>query len=116
MLLGDCILIFYGEFLGPHPTLNWKTTPFRLSATAYSVYPQLLEAVSNCNLVTRDPTGSHSNTNVLRFLLAYGVLKQSKSMSNYDRQSVGQSILVSGAHPGPFSLKFSLDSCGFAIL
>jgi hypothetical protein len=36
----------------------------------------------------------------------------------YDRQSVGQSVLVSGAHLGPvtnfaFSLKFPLDSCGF---
>jgi hypothetical protein len=36
---------------------------------------------------------------------------------NYDRQSVGQSVLVSGTHLGPatnfsFSLKFSLDSCG----
>jgi hypothetical protein len=39
----------------------------------------------------------------------------------YDRQSVGQSVLVSGAHLGPatnfsFSLKFLLDSCGFIIL
>jgi hypothetical protein len=39
----------------------------------------------------------------------------------YDRQSVGQSVLVSGAHPGPvtnfcFSLKFPLHSCGFVIL
>jgi hypothetical protein len=40
---------------------------------------------------------------------------------NYDRQSVGQSGLVSGAHPGPatnfsFSLKFPLDNCVFVIL
>jgi hypothetical protein len=39
----------------------------------------------------------------------------------YDRQSDGQSVLVSGAHVGPvtnfsFSLKFPLDSCGFVIL
>jgi hypothetical protein len=39
----------------------------------------------------------------------------------YDRQSVGQSVLVSGAHLGPvtnfsFSLKFLLDSYGFVIL
>jgi hypothetical protein len=39
----------------------------------------------------------------------------------YDRQSVGQSVLMSGAHLGPvtnfsFSLKFPLDSCGFVIL
>jgi hypothetical protein len=38
----------------------------------------------------------------------------------YDRQSVGQSVLVSGAHLGPvtnfpFSLKFPLDSCGFVF-
>jgi hypothetical protein len=38
----------------------------------------------------------------------------------YVRQSVGQSVLVSGAHLGPvtnfsFSLKFLLDSCGFVI-
>jgi hypothetical protein len=38
-----------------------------------------------------------------------------------DRQSVGQSALVSGAHLGPvtnfaFSLKFPLDSFGFVIL
>jgi hypothetical protein len=40
---------------------------------------------------------------------------------NYDRLSVGQSVLVSGTHLEPatnfsFSLKFSLDSCGFVIL
>jgi hypothetical protein len=39
----------------------------------------------------------------------------------YDRQSVGQPVLVSGTHLGSvinffFSLKFSLDSCGFVIL
>jgi hypothetical protein len=39
----------------------------------------------------------------------------------YDRQSVGQSVLVSGAHLEPvnnfsLSLKFSLDSRGFVIL
>jgi hypothetical protein len=39
----------------------------------------------------------------------------------YDRQSVGQSVLVSGAHLGPatnfsFTLKFPSDSCGFVIL
>jgi hypothetical protein len=40
---------------------------------------------------------------------------------NYDQQSVGQSVLVSGAHLEPvtnysFSLKFPLDICGFVIL
>jgi hypothetical protein len=38
----------------------------------------------------------------------------------YDRPSVGQSVFVSGTHLGPttnvpFSLTFSLDSCGFII-
>jgi hypothetical protein len=40
---------------------------------------------------------------------------------NLDRQSVGQSVLVSGAHLGPvtnfsFAMKFPADSCGFVIL
>jgi hypothetical protein len=39
----------------------------------------------------------------------------------YDRQSVGQSVLASGAHLGPltnfsFSLKFLSDVCVFVIL
>jgi Co/Zn/Cd efflux system component len=39
----------------------------------------------------------------------------------YDPQSVGQSVLVSGAHLGlvinfSFSLKFLSDSCGFVTL
>jgi hypothetical protein len=39
----------------------------------------------------------------------------------YDRQSVGQCVLVSGAHLGlttnfSFSLKFPSDSCGIVIL
>jgi hypothetical protein len=39
----------------------------------------------------------------------------------YDRQSVGQSVLVSGAHLGPatnftLSSKFSSDSCVFVTL
>jgi hypothetical protein len=39
----------------------------------------------------------------------------------YDRQSVGQSVLVSGTHLRPatnfsFSLKFPLDSCGLVSL
>jgi hypothetical protein len=39
----------------------------------------------------------------------------------YDRQSVGQSVLVSSAHLGPvtnfsFAMKFPVDSCGFVTL
>jgi hypothetical protein len=34
---------FYGEeLLAPRPTPSWRTTPCRLSTTAYSVYSQLL--------------------------------------------------------------------------
>jgi hypothetical protein len=48
------------------------------------------------------------------------VKKKTKKLI-YDRQSVGQSILVSGAHLGPvtnfsFAMKFPVDSCGFVIL
>jgi hypothetical protein len=39
----------------------------------------------------------------------------------YDRQSVRQSVMVSGAHLGPltnfsFAMRFSVDSCGFVVL
>jgi hypothetical protein len=39
----------------------------------------------------------------------------------YDRESVGQSVLASGAHLRPvtnfsFTMKFPLDSCGYVIL
>jgi hypothetical protein len=48
-------------------------------------------------------------------------ISKSKSTSHYDRQSVGQSVFVSGAHLGPatnftFSLKLYLDNCGFVVL
>jgi len=34
--------VFYGnELLAPRPAPSWRTTPLRLSATAYSVYSQL---------------------------------------------------------------------------
>jgi hypothetical protein len=52
--------------------------------------------------------------------LCYCLVLQLKLKLIYDRQSVGQSVLVSGAHLGPvtnfsFSLKFILDSCGCVI-
>jgi hypothetical protein len=45
---------------------------------------------------------------------------RSQSYITTDSESVGQSVLVSGTHLGQatnfsFSLKFSLDSCGFVI-
>jgi hypothetical protein len=54
-----------------------------------------------------------------------GVILKSKSKSKskrqYDRQSVGHSVLVSGAHLGPatnlsFSLRFSFRQLRFVIL
>jgi hypothetical protein len=47
--------------------------------------------------------------------------RQSKSKSHYNRQWVGQSVLVSGAHLGPatnfsISLRFSLRQLRFVIL
>jgi hypothetical protein len=48
-------------------------------------------------------------------------ISQLKLKLVYDRQSAGQSVLVSGAHLGPatnfsFFLKFPSGSCGFVIL
>jgi hypothetical protein len=47
--------------------------------------------------------------------------KKKKEELIYDRQSVGQSVLVSGAHLGPvtnfsFAMKFPVHSCGFVIM
>jgi hypothetical protein len=60
-----------------------------------------------------------ANITTLRVTKYFSVLLL-KLQLNYDRQSVGQSILVSWCL-GPstnfsFSLKFPLDSCGFVIL
>jgi hypothetical protein len=46
---------------------------------------------------------------------------QSQSQSHITTDSQSASVLVSGAHLGPttnfsFSLRFSLDTCGFVIL
>jgi hypothetical protein len=57
---------FYGEgLLAPSPTPSWRTTPCRLSATAYSIYSRLpsvtggLPSIRNLKtrhaVVTRDP-------------------------------------------------------------
>jgi hypothetical protein len=56
---------------------------------------------------------------LLRLMRLFCCLLKLKLM--YDRQSVGQSVLVSFTHLGPainfsFSLKLSLDSCKFLIL
>jgi hypothetical protein len=42
-------LVPYGEgLLTPCPTPSWRTTPCRLSATAYSVYSQLPYVAGGC--------------------------------------------------------------------
>jgi hypothetical protein len=68
---------------------------------------------------------------VMVVMVWYRVTRGTRSMSELsgvlklklicDRQSVGQSVLVSGAHLGPvtdfsFSLKFPLVICDFVIL
>jgi hypothetical protein len=63
--------------------------------------------------MTMDTTRKQS-----RDYLLYSWVCCIKSESHYDRQSVGQTVLVSGRHPGratnfSFSLTFSLDICGF---
>jgi hypothetical protein len=77
------------------------------------------------------PTASHSNSyqrlchdNPLTNLLTHQPTPhsiKSKPKSHYDRQSVGQSILVSGTHLGPatnfsFSLRFSFRQLRFVTL
>jgi hypothetical protein len=66
------------------------------------------------------PGARHSfgTRNQFFFLLEifFKQLHDSKSKSHFDLQSVGHSVLASGAHLGPatnfsFSLKFYLDSC-----
>jgi hypothetical protein len=49
------------------------------------------------------------------------ILADAKLKSHYDRQSIGQSVLVLGAHLGPatnfsFSLRFSYRQLLFVIL
>jgi hypothetical protein len=73
--------------------------------TVSQLYPKALGLQDNpCWLIETPPTQS-----------------KSKSKSHYDRQSVGQAVLVSGAHLGPatnfsFSLRFSFRQVLFVIL
>jgi hypothetical protein len=58
---------------------------------------------------------------VNRLAVGFRLIQKLKLKLIYDRQSVGQSVLVSGAHLGPltnfsFSLKFLSDICVFVIL
>jgi hypothetical protein len=55
------------------------------------------------------------------FIIITVLKSKSKSKSHYGQQSIGQFVLVSGAHLGlatnfSFPLRFSLDSCRFVIL
>jgi hypothetical protein len=86
------------------PTREWKTIRY---ASVYVI-----------NSETQCWQRSQNNISTSSFDAALCVLKLKLI---YDRQSVGQSVLVSGAHLGPatnssFCLKFSLDNCGFVIL
>jgi hypothetical protein len=53
-------LIFYGEeLLTPRPTPSWRSTPCRLSATAYSVYSQL-PSISGGRVLQRNLKTRHA--------------------------------------------------------
>jgi hypothetical protein len=63
----------------------------------------------------------HCSKTVTLYEWGCKTVMKSKLKLIYDRQSVSQSVLVSGTHLGPatnfsFSLKFPLDSSGFDIL
>jgi hypothetical protein len=84
------------------------------------IYPQALGSLSVASYDSQGYGGG-----ILIRLHTNNPCQKSKSKSKsklyYYRQSVGQSVLVSGTHLEPatnfsFSLKFSLDSCGFVIL
>jgi hypothetical protein len=69
--------------------------------------------VTDC---TRNNISSELTHVAVASLVILVMSRNSKSKSHYDRQSVGQSVLVSGAHLRPAtnfssSLKFSSDSC-----
>ena len=40
-MLRDIVRFYSKELLASRPTPNWRTTPYRLSAGAYSVYSQI---------------------------------------------------------------------------
>jgi hypothetical protein len=74
----------------------------------------------SCCLVTV-PNTVDSSASLFMFQLPHRFPWSQLLKLIYHRQSVGQSVLVSGTHLGPatkfsFFLRFSLDSCRFVIL
>jgi hypothetical protein len=62
---------FYGEWLWPHAQPpSWRTTPYRLSATAYSIYSQLPSVLGRLpsirNLRTRHAVVTRDSPNMAR--------------------------------------------------
>jgi hypothetical protein len=56
---------FYGEgLLASRPNRSYKTTPYRLSATAQSIYSQLI-SVSGCSLLHPQPEDAPCRPNRL---------------------------------------------------
>jgi hypothetical protein len=109
----------------------WPTTRFLLLSDMRSSCcgaPSLMRG-RICNLlvqfsVTLGPNSRRTHDNILLSRLRLPTTHQVKvkvTLRPTDRQSVGQSVLMSGAHLVPetnfsFSLRFSLDSCWFVIL
>jgi hypothetical protein len=125
----------YGELLSP------KVSNLCLILARKSHKNMLIQPTTSCQQVNISPYMLSCLTSERRFQLRWSELSSAsfrfipkmplfwlslrtlgkvKLKLNYDRQSVGQFVLVSGNHLGhatnfSLSLKFSLDSCGFVI-
>jgi hypothetical protein len=72
------------------------------------------------SLGVRPPSGTRDQFYSLLEIFFRQLQLKLKLKLIYDQQSVGQSVLVSGAHLGPvtnfsFARKVPLDSCGFGM-
>jgi hypothetical protein len=101
-------------FLDSSPALNTRTL---------TLFPICTAALFEKDVCTSQQTQyvSVTETNRLMLFRETDAVYCEKLKLIFDRQSVGQSVLVSVTHLGPaanfpLSLKFSIDSCGFVIL
>jgi hypothetical protein len=101
----SCALIVTGCVLTLNTTQRWISC--------------LVDELLPCKAAPCRAWGDESQSNCSSTHLFYFQILKLKLI--YDRQPVGLSVLVSGAHLGPatnfsFSLKFPSDSCGFISL
>jgi hypothetical protein len=71
-------LYFYGELLAPRPTPSWRSTLCRLSATAYSIYPQLPSTYGDRLLHPQLEDASHSGVKGPIYVLGWGTMLQAE--------------------------------------